>query len=135
MVRRTLVVAAAIVLAAGMAYAQGRATLILRNGQRVNGTLVASSSSYDVINNQFNVRTGFRDQTYPAGDVVAISFSGGTPSQSELSQLAQGETMGGPNVMVMRDGQIISDTPTEQRLVARQELAELDEAQQQAKLA
>jgi putative ABC transport system ATP-binding protein len=41
----------------------------------------------------------------------------------------------GTRVMVMRDGQIIRDSPTEKRLIARQELAKLDEAQQQAKLA
>jgi putative ABC transport system ATP-binding protein len=38
-------------------------------------------------------------------------------------------------VVVMRDGQIIRDSPTEKRLIARQELAKLDEAQQLAKLA
>jgi len=38
-------------------------------------------------------------------------------------------------VVVMRDGQIISDSPTEKRLFAQQELAKLDQAQQHAKLA
>jgi hypothetical protein len=36
---------------------------------------------------------------------------------------------------VMRDGQIISDSPTEKRLIAREALARLEEAQQHAKLA
>lgn len=38
-------------------------------------------------------------------------------------------------VVVMRDGQVISDSPTEKRLIAQQELAKLDHAQQHAKLA
>ena len=38
-------------------------------------------------------------------------------------------------VVVMRDGQIISDSPTEKRFNAQQELAGLDQAQQHAKLA
>ncbi len=38
-------------------------------------------------------------------------------------------------VVVMRDGQVISDSPTEKRLIAQQELAKLDQAQQHAKLA
>jgi putative ABC transport system ATP-binding protein len=38
-------------------------------------------------------------------------------------------------VVVMRDGQIISDSPTEKRYIAPQELAKLDKAQQHAKLA
>jgi len=38
-------------------------------------------------------------------------------------------------VVVMRDGQIISDSPMAKRLVAYQELAKLDEAQQRAQLA
>jgi putative ABC transport system ATP-binding protein len=38
-------------------------------------------------------------------------------------------------VVVMRDGQIISDSQTEHRLIAHQELAKLDRAQHHAKLA
>ncbi len=38
-------------------------------------------------------------------------------------------------VVVMRDGQIISDSPTEKRFIAHEELAKLDKAQQHAKLA
>jgi putative ABC transport system ATP-binding protein len=38
-------------------------------------------------------------------------------------------------IVVMRDGQVISDTPNENRRVAREEIAALDQAEQKAKLA
>jgi putative ABC transport system ATP-binding protein len=38
-------------------------------------------------------------------------------------------------IVVMRDGQVISDTPSENRRSAREELARLIEAEQKAKLA
>jgi putative ABC transport system ATP-binding protein len=38
-------------------------------------------------------------------------------------------------IVVMRDGQVISDTPNENRRSAREEQARLNEAEQKAKLA
>ncbi len=76
MMNRRLVVMAAtaalVVATAWPAMAQGaRATLILKSGQRVNGTLV------DMGGSGLTMTDGGRETTVPMGDVAVIDFVGG----------------------------------------------------------
>jgi hypothetical protein len=84
--RRTLLLAA--LLASGATLlAQGRATLIMNNGERLSGTLVsrtfAAASRSNVLLNVNN-----RNMQVPLGDVAVIDFAGGRPSARELDDVA-----------------------------------------------
>ncbi len=111
--RLSLVVAAALMILLPLdLVAAERATFILRNGQRESGVVVAHGGDRaNLILGSFNLGdmpggTGsLREKAYPAADVVAIDFAGGTPPQQELAGLNR--MNGQPNMLVLRSGAIV----------------------------
>jgi hypothetical protein len=73
-----------------------RATLILRNGDRVNGDLI------DMGGSGFTVRTGGGEKTIATDEVAAIDFQGG-PIPGEVATKVQA----GRPFVVLRNGDII----------------------------
>src|ERR1035437_2645952 len=111
--RLGFIVAAALMILLPLDLIAGeRATFILRNGQRESGVVVAHGDQRaNLILGSFNLGdipggTGtLREKAYPAADVVAIDFAGGTPPQQELAGLNR--MNGQPNMLVLRSGAVV----------------------------
>lgn len=89
-----------------------RGTLILRNGQRETGTLVAhTETNANLVLGFFNLGdmpggTGkLREKAYPQGQVAVLDFAGGQPSFEETSQLNR--MNGRPHLLVTRGGRSV----------------------------
>ncbi len=103
MMRRLVWLTAVLALAwgLGVAFAQPQVTFVFTNGRQLSGTLVYHHD------NNFNLITGGREQSYPQSDVAVIEFTAGTPNQTELSQLPSGGGELERNAIVLRDGRVI----------------------------
>ncbi len=102
MSRRTLWRSVALVTAlsavAAVAAAQEPATLVLRSGERVSGTLV------DMGGRDFTMGLSGGERRILIGDVAVIDFGGaGSLPSGEVSRIA-----GGQHLLVLRSGQMIS---------------------------
>src|SRR6185503_339243 len=79
-------------------------TFVLKNGDRVSGTLVYRHTT------DFTVVRDGREQTFPSDDIALIQFTGGDPSMNELEQLPNVDN--NPNelerhVFVFRNGNVM----------------------------
>lgn len=97
--------AAATVICCTAVYAfagQAQATFIMTDGQRKSGQVVFhGSQANNLIDNQLNLGSNGKEESFPESQVAVIDFSGGTPSQNELSQVpASG------NAIAMRGGSV-----------------------------
>lgn len=101
MVRRTFFGPACVtlLLIAGAAQAQERATLVLRSGARVTGNLV------DLGGAGFELRVNGEERRLPTNDVAVIDFTGSGDNlpETELSKLS-----GGTQIIVLRNGDIVN---------------------------
>src|SRR5262245_66275196 len=104
MLRRVLSIG--VLAACASAYvlaASERATFILTNGERKSGQVVFHGDQREnLINGYLNLSndTGGPEFTFPIGQVAVIDFTGGTPSQAELTQLPASGHM-----LALRNGQ------------------------------
>jgi len=98
MLKRTVLSAfcAAALLVSGAAYAQERATLTLRSGEKVSGQLV------DLGGVGYTIRVNGSDRQIAQNDVAVIDFTGGTMSDADWAQFT------GPSVVVLRNGQTVN---------------------------
>jgi hypothetical protein len=105
MLRKFAFVTAAAVLGAVLVGASAAdVTFVLKNGDRVSGTLVYRHTT------DFTVVRDGRERTYPSDDIALIQFTGGDPSRDELGQLPNIDN--NPNelerhVFVFRNGNIM----------------------------
>lgn len=105
MIRKLAFVTAAAVLGVVLVSAStADVTFVLKNGDRVSGTLVYRHTT------DFTVVRDGREQTYPSDDIALIQFTGGDPSMNELEQLPNVDN--NPNelerhVFVFRNGNIM----------------------------
>lgn len=105
MIRKLAFVTAAAVLGAVLVSASAAdVTFVLKNGDRVSGTLVYRHTT------DFSVVQNGRERTYPSDDIALIQFTGGDPSRDELGQLPNIDN--NPNelerhVFVFRNGTIM----------------------------
>jgi len=94
----------AIVAAVGVMVAQERATFLLSDGERVSGLVVFHTEARTNIRadkNEFNVKVSSGEEMPIAfGQVVAIDFAGGTPTEAELAAL-----QGNGQVLSLRNGE------------------------------
>ena len=80
------------------------ATFIMTNGQRVSGELVFhGGQNTNMIDNQLNLGSGGKEQSYPIDQVAVIDVAGGNPSQDELSK-----ALSSSQAMALRDGTVQS---------------------------
>jgi hypothetical protein len=81
---------------AGVAAAQESATLLLKSGERVSGSLV------DMTGSDFIMTVNGQERRVPISDAAVIDFSGNAESlpAAEVEKAARGQ-----NVLVLRDGQ------------------------------
>ena len=80
------------------------ATFIMTNGQRVSGELVFhGGQNTNMIDNQLNLGSGGKEQSYPIDQVAVIDVAGGNPSQDELSK-----ALSSSRAMALRDGTVQS---------------------------
>ncbi len=105
MIRKfALVAVVAAVLGAALLRATADVTFVLKNGDRVSGTLVYRHTT------DFTVVRDGREQTFPSDDIALIQFTGGDPSMNELEQLPNVDN--NPNelerhVFVFRNGNVM----------------------------
>ena len=105
MIRKLAFVTAAAVLGAVLVSASAaEVTFVLKNGDRVSGTLVYRHTT------DFTVVRDGRERTYPSDDIALIQFTGGDPSRDELAQLPNIDN--NPNelerhVFVFRNGNVM----------------------------
>jgi len=104
MIRRLAFVTVAAVVGVVLLGAYTEVTFVLKNGDRVSGTLVYRHTT------DFTVVRDGREQTYPSDDIALIQFVGGDPPMSELEQLPNVDH--NPNelerhVFVFRNGKIM----------------------------
>jgi hypothetical protein len=86
-----LAIALAIGLGGLVLSAQGRATFVLTNGERVSGTLATRGT---MNGNQLVLAVpGEPDRIFRNGEVAVIEFGGGSPGANELSALPRGGQM------------------------------------------
>ena len=100
---RQLLSATALVACAGLyvVAASERADVILTNGDRESGTVVALNSRYNNPGTaSLTLATNGRDLTFRLDEIAVIDFSGVEPTPAELSRL------GSQQALVMRDGRI-----------------------------
>lgn len=86
----------AVAAAAAVLVAAPRATLILRNGDRVNGDLV------DMGGSGFTLRTGGGEKTIATDEVAAIDFQGGAIPGNVAARIQAGRPF-----VVLRNGDIV----------------------------
>jgi hypothetical protein len=68
-------------LTAAAAIAAPRVTIVLKNGERVTGSLVYHQDT------NINLIVNGNDEAFPYDDIAVIEFVGGTPSAAELDRL------------------------------------------------
>ena len=97
MLKRTVLSAfcVAALLFTGAAYAQDSATLTLRSGEKVSGSLV------DLGGVGYTVRVNGTERHIPQNDVSVIDFTGGTMSDADWAKFT------GTSQIVLRNGQTI----------------------------
>jgi hypothetical protein len=97
MVKRTVLSAfcVAALLLTGAAYAQDSATLTLRSGAKVSGSLV------DLGGVGYTMRVNGTERQIPQNDVAVIDFTGGTMSDADWAKF------NGTSQIVLRNGQTI----------------------------
>ena len=79
-----------------------RATLVLTNGERRSGEVVATGNdSAMFVDGQLRVIENGQEQSIPIDQVAVIDFTGGTPSPLELSRVAPDS---GGQTAIMRSG-------------------------------
>ncbi len=83
--RWVLLTGIGVCLAAGAAIAAPRVTFVLKNGERVTGTLVYHHDT------NVNLIVNGNDEAYPYDDIAVIEFVRGTPPAAELEQLPRTE--------------------------------------------
>jgi len=82
--------------------AAARATFIMTNGQRATGELVFhGGQGNNMIDDQLNLGSEGKEQSYPRDQVAVIDVVGGTPSQDEL-----GKALASDQSVVLRDGSV-----------------------------
>lgn len=99
MVRRTIagaVLSLVLAVSVGRIAAQVPATLVLRSGERLSGQLV------DLGRAGFTIQVGGQDRQVATNDVVAVEFTGGSPSNDVRTRLRAGQP-----VVVLRSGEIV----------------------------
>jgi hypothetical protein len=97
MFKRTVLSAfcVAALLVTGAAYAQDSATLTLRSGEKVSGSLV------DLGGVGYTVRVNGAERQIPQNDVAVIDFTGGTMTDADWAKFT------GTSQIVLRNGQTI----------------------------
>jgi hypothetical protein len=97
MLKRTVLSAfcAAALFFTGTAYAQDSATLTLRSGEKVSGTLV------DLGGSGYTMRVSGNERQIPQNDVSVIDFTGGTMTDADWAKFT------GTSQVVLRNGQTI----------------------------
>jgi hypothetical protein len=97
MLKRTVLSAfcVAALLSTSVAYAQDSATLTLRSGEKVSGSLV------DLGGVGYTVRVNGNERQIPQNDVAVIDFTGGTMSDADWAKFT------GASQIVLRNGQTI----------------------------
>jgi uncharacterized membrane protein YebE (DUF533 family) len=97
MVKRTVLSAfcVAAMLSTGAAFAQDSATLTLRSGEKVSGSLV------DLGGVGYTVRVNGNERQIPQNDVAVIDFTGGTMTDADWAKFT------GTSQIVLRNGQTI----------------------------
>jgi hypothetical protein len=83
-------------LLAAVASAEVPATLVLRSGERISGSLI------DLGGVGFTIRVNNEERRIAQGDVAVVEFTGGQLSNDVRNRLNSGQ-----QVLVMRDGQVI----------------------------
>lgn len=91
------VTCAMVLLTAGAAFAQERATLLLKSGERVTGEL------FDMNRIRFFIRVNGEERRYAIEDVAVVDFTGNATNLPAVKL----EPEQGGNVMVLRNGQHI----------------------------
>jgi PA-IL-like protein len=98
-----------------------RATLVLTNGERRSGEIVASGNeSAMLVGGQLKVNENGQEQSIPIDQVAVIDFTGGTPSPLELSRVSpdpngqtaimrSGHAQGGKFVNIIRGDILLWD--------------------------
>ena len=86
-----------IVATTGVVLASPRATLTLRNGDRIQTELV------DLGGVGYTIKTNGRTETLPADDVALIDFAGGAASAAEVARMQDGRPF-----IVLRNGDLIA---------------------------
>lgn len=104
MIRKLTFVTVAAVLSVALLQAYADVTFVLKNGDRVSGTLVYRHTT------DFTVVRDGREQTHPSDNIALIQFVGGDPSLNELEQLPNVDN--NPNelerhVFVFRNGTVM----------------------------
>lgn len=103
MLKKTLLIGISLSwLAAAAALAQDRATFVLTNGERHDGTLVYGREDNNIVDLNFHLSENGSDRAFPMNNVAVIDFAGGDPSR-ELASLPS-DTSG---VLIMRNGTAI----------------------------
>lgn len=96
MLKKTTIVALALALTAFVARAQEPATLLLKSGERVSGTLV------DLGGAGFLIRVGDNERTIGKDDVAVVNFTGDLQvRQADLDK------MNGQHIFVLRNGDTV----------------------------
>jgi hypothetical protein len=101
---RRLISTVALVATAGLytLTAAERATVVLTNGERRSGEVVATGNdSAAFVGGQFRLIENGQEQAIPIEQVAVIDFTGGTPSPLELSRVAPNT---GGQTAIMRSG-------------------------------
>jgi hypothetical protein len=100
MLKKTLLIGMGLSwLAAAAVLAQERATFVLTNGERHNGSLVYGREDNNIVDLNFHLSENGGDMAFPMNNVAVIDFAGGDPS-AELASLPTDNA----SVMVMRNG-------------------------------
>ena len=94
--KRGLVACVAVATATAVLMAAPRATLILRNGDKVSGSLI------DMGGSGFTIRTGGSDETIATGDVASIEFQSGTIPRDVVAKMQAGRPF-----VVLRNGDLV----------------------------
>jgi hypothetical protein len=100
MLKKTLLIGIGLSwLAAAAVLAQERATFVLTNGERHNGSLVYGREDNNIVDLNFHLSENGSDMAFPMNNVAVIDFAGGNPS-AELASLPSDNA----GMMVLRNG-------------------------------
>src|SRR5207237_8492169 len=103
LIRRMLLPVVLVACTATVVLGAQNATFVMKNGERISGTL-----SYKGGNN-FDLNVNGQPRSFPQSDIALIAFVPGDPATAELNQLPQSDnpTELQRNLVVKRDGSIV----------------------------
>jgi hypothetical protein len=103
MIKRTLLAGVLVAATATFAVAQQPATIVLKSGERVSGTLTYKGTA------SVDLNVNGQDRMIPFDDIAIVAFVPGDPSAAELGQLPQTDNV--PelqrHMIVLRNGQTV----------------------------